>query len=34
MEVHPAVVSADGDIGQSYIAGVELGGLYSIPTRA
>jgi len=33
MEVHPAVVSADGDIGQSYVAGVELGGLYAYAGR-
>jgi tRNA-splicing ligase RtcB (3'-phosphate/5'-hydroxy nucleic acid ligase) len=33
MEVDPAVVSADGDIGRSYIAGVELGGLYAYAGR-
>src|SRR5262249_43030143 len=33
MEVHPAVVSAGGDIGQSYVAGVELGGLYAYAGR-
>src|SRR5215468_251238 len=33
MEVDPAVVSADGDIGQSYLAGVELGGLYAYAGR-
>ena len=33
MEVHPAVVSTDGDIGQSYVAGVELGGLYAYAGR-
>src|SRR6202165_33080 len=33
MEVDPAVVSADGDIGQSYIAGIELGGLYAYAGR-
>ena len=33
MEVDPAVVRADGDIGQSYIAGIELGGLYAYAGR-
>ena len=33
MEVHPAVVSADGDIRQSYVAGVELCGLYAYAGR-
>jgi len=33
MEVDPAVVRADGDIGQSYLAGVELGGLYAYAGR-
>ena len=33
MEVDPAVVRADGDIGQSYVAGVELGGLYAYAGR-
>ena len=33
MEVDPAVVRADGDIGQSYVASVELGGLYAYAGR-
>ena len=33
MEVDPAVVPADSDIGRSYIAGVELGGLYAYAGR-
>ena len=33
MEVDPAVVRADGDIGQSYIAGIELGGLFAYAGR-
>jgi tRNA-splicing ligase RtcB (3'-phosphate/5'-hydroxy nucleic acid ligase) len=33
MEVDPAVVAADSDIGQSYIAGIELGGQYAYAGR-
>jgi tRNA-splicing ligase RtcB len=33
MEVDPALVPADSDIGRSYIAGVELGGLYAYAGR-
>jgi tRNA-splicing ligase RtcB (3'-phosphate/5'-hydroxy nucleic acid ligase) len=33
MEVDPAVGRADGDIGRSYIAGIELGGLYAYADR-
>lgn len=33
MEVDPAIVAADSDLGQSYIAGVELGGLYAYAGR-
>jgi tRNA-splicing ligase RtcB (3'-phosphate/5'-hydroxy nucleic acid ligase) len=33
MEVDPAVVAADSDIGRSYIAGVALGGLYAYAGR-
>jgi tRNA-splicing ligase RtcB len=33
MEVEPAVVRADRNIGRSYIAGIELGGLYAYVGR-
>jgi tRNA-splicing ligase RtcB len=33
MEVDPAVVPVDSDIGQSYIAGIKLGGLYAYAGR-
>lgn len=33
MEVDPAVVHQDSDVGRSYIAGVELGGLYAYAGR-
>ena len=33
MEVDPAVVHQDSDIGRSYIAGVQLGGLYAYAGR-
>jgi tRNA-splicing ligase RtcB (3'-phosphate/5'-hydroxy nucleic acid ligase) len=33
MEVDPAVVRVSDDIGQSYIAGIELGGLYAYAGR-
>ena len=33
MEVDPAVVEADSDLGRSYLAGVELGGLYAYAGR-
>jgi tRNA-splicing ligase RtcB (3'-phosphate/5'-hydroxy nucleic acid ligase) len=33
MEVDPAVVHQDSDVGSSYIAGVQLGGLYAYAGR-
>ena len=33
MEVDPAVVHQDSDVGRSYIAGVQLGGLYAYAGR-
>ena len=33
MEVDPALVAADSDLGRSYLAGVELGGLYAYAGR-
>ena len=33
MEVDPAVIPADSDLGRSYIAGIELGGLYAYAGR-
>jgi tRNA-splicing ligase RtcB len=33
MEVEPALVRADSDLGRSYMAGVELGGLYAYAGR-
>jgi tRNA-splicing ligase RtcB len=33
MEVDPAVIPADNDIGRGYIAGVQLGGLYAYAGR-
>ena len=33
MEVEPAVIPADSDLGRSYIAGIELGGLYAYAGR-
>lgn len=33
MEVDPALVDAESDLGRSYIAGVELGGLYAYAGR-
>lgn len=33
MEVEPALVPADTDIGRGYVAGVELGGLYAYAGR-
>ncbi|SCM71585.1 RNA-splicing ligase RtcB [uncultured Pleomorphomonas sp.] len=34
MEVDPALIEADSDLGRGYLAGVELGGLYAYAGRA
>jgi tRNA-splicing ligase RtcB len=33
MDVDPALVTADGDLGRGYLAGVQLGGLYAYAGR-